>query len=520
MALPNEHQLKCNSYKNAKSLMESIKKRFGGNKVSKKVHKTAKAYQSARDSWRNYFLRRPESKVIKKGDGLEVTDGNVDNESQKIPTKDRKESRWSAELLSYDWSDQAKDGPTNFALMAYTSSSSSSSDSEVSSCSKACLKSYESLKEHYDNLSNDYKKSQLNLGAYKADNALTELRKKFEKAKKERDDLKLTLEKFENSSKNLSKLLDSQVCDMFNTGVGFDSQVFDNQENDKSKTSKGYHAVPPPYTGNFMPPKLDLILVDEDEYVVSVPTITNSKVKTNESKLKTVGEPIIEDWLSDSEDEDDIKSKPKQRKPSFVKIEFVKPNEQVKTPRESVMQQRNNRQAKHPRKKVKVLEKMVEKPIWNNARRVNQQNSQRLSHPHSKRNFVPSVVLIKYGLKTLNTVRQHSSRAAISVNTARPINTASTKATMNCAKPASNVFTKAHLQVGRPFNKFTTSKNSNFTQKVNSVRGNVTIVRRKAVVSDSKGNEANAVKASACWVWRPKQKVLDHISRNNGASMN
>ncbi|GJZ92211.1 ribonuclease H-like domain-containing protein [Tanacetum coccineum] len=163
---------------------------------------------------------------------------------------------------------------------------------------------------------------------------------------------------------------------------------------------------------------------------------------------------------------------------------------------------------------------MVEKPIWNNARRVNQQNSQRLSHPHSKRNFVPSVVLIKYGLKTLNTVRQHSSRAAISVNTARPINTASTKATMNCAKPASNVFTKAHLQVGRPFNKFTTSKNSNFTQKVNSVRGNVTIVRRKAVVSDSKGNEANAVKASACWVWRPKQKVLDHISRNNGASMN
>ncbi|GJS80123.1 hypothetical protein Tco_0730004 [Tanacetum coccineum] len=27
---------------------------------------------------------------------------------------------------------------------------------------------------------------------------------------------------------------------------------------------------------------------------------------------------------------------------------------------------------------------------------------------------------------------------------------------------------------------------------------------------DNKGNEANAVKASACWVWRPKQKALDH----------
>ncbi|GJT80537.1 putative ribonuclease H-like domain-containing protein [Tanacetum coccineum] len=152
--------------------------------------------------------------------------------------------------LGYDWSDQAEEGPTNFALMAYTSSGSSSSSSCFAThilghllCSKACLKSYETLKEHYDNLTKDFNKSQLNVGAYKAglesvearldvykknevifeedikilkldiklrDNALTELRKKFEKAEKERDDLKLTLEKFENSSKNLSKLLEIQ----------------------------------------------------------------------------------------------------------------------------------------------------------------------------------------------------------------------------------------------------------------------------------------------------------------------
>nr|GFA99623.1 hypothetical protein [Tanacetum cinerariifolium] len=64
--------------------------------------------------------------------------------------------------IGYDWSNQAKDEPTNFAFMAYTSSgssSSSSSYSEVSTCSKACLKYYETLKEHYDNLSKDYKKS-------------------------------------------------------------------------------------------------------------------------------------------------------------------------------------------------------------------------------------------------------------------------------------------------------------------------------------------------------------------------
>ncbi|GKC93028.1 hypothetical protein Tco_1158470 [Tanacetum coccineum] len=236
--------------------------------------------------------------------------------------------------LGYDWSDQAKEGPINFALMAYTSSgssSSSSSDFEVSTFSKTCLKSYETLKEHYDNLTKDFNKSQLNVGAYKAglesveaildvykknevvyeedikilkldimlrDNALTELRKKFEKAEKEKDDLKHTLEKFENSSKNLSKLLEIQVSDKFKTGVGYDSQVvdsqvFDSQENDRYKTSEGYHAVPSPYTGNFMPHKSDLVLADEEEYVFSE-SIT-SKVKTSESKTKSVGEPLIED---------------------------------------------------------------------------------------------------------------------------------------------------------------------------------------------------------------------------------
>ncbi|GJY93525.1 hypothetical protein Tco_0509307 [Tanacetum coccineum] len=40
MTLPNEHQLKFNTYKSAKTLMEDIEKRFGGNKESKKVQKT------------------------------------------------------------------------------------------------------------------------------------------------------------------------------------------------------------------------------------------------------------------------------------------------------------------------------------------------------------------------------------------------------------------------------------------------------------------------------------------------
>ncbi|GJY16601.1 hypothetical protein Tco_0387023 [Tanacetum coccineum] len=39
MALPNEHQLKFNSYKDAKTLMQAIENRFGGNTATKKTQK-------------------------------------------------------------------------------------------------------------------------------------------------------------------------------------------------------------------------------------------------------------------------------------------------------------------------------------------------------------------------------------------------------------------------------------------------------------------------------------------------
>nr|GEU39774.1 hypothetical protein [Tanacetum cinerariifolium] len=127
------------------------------------------------------------------------------------------------------------------------------------------------------------------------DKAVTELRHKFEKVEKERDDLKLTLEKFKGSSKNLSRLLDSQQCDKSKTSLGYDSQGFDskvleNQVNDKCNTSEGYHAVSPPYTGNFMPFKPDLVFADEhvvSETVTSLTCIAKIKVKTSDSKPKT-----------------------------------------------------------------------------------------------------------------------------------------------------------------------------------------------------------------------------------------
>nr|GEY71825.1 hypothetical protein [Tanacetum cinerariifolium] len=55
---------------------------------------------------------------------------------------------------------------------------------------------------------------------------------------------------------------------------------------DKCKTSLGYNAVPPPYTGNFLPPKPDLSGLQEfvNESIVSKTTFKKPVVETSEAK--------------------------------------------------------------------------------------------------------------------------------------------------------------------------------------------------------------------------------------------
>nr|GFB78733.1 hypothetical protein [Tanacetum cinerariifolium] len=148
---------------------------------------------------------------------------------------------------SYDWSFQADEEPTNYALMAFTSSSSFSSDNEVAFCFKACTKAYATLQE-------------------------------------------------------------------------------------------GYHAAPLPYTETFMPLKPDLVFHDAPTVNESVHNAFNVELnptKPNKDLSHRPSAPIIDDWVSDSEDESE--AEPSQNDPSFVQ-----PTEQVKTPRLSV------KPAEHP----------------------------------------------------------------------------------------------------------------------------------------------------------------------------
>ncbi|GJS62557.1 putative ribonuclease H-like domain-containing protein [Tanacetum coccineum] len=75
---------------------------------------------------------------------------------------------------------------------------------------------------------------------------------------------------------------------------------------DKCKTGLGYNAIPPPYTGNFMPPKSDLVYPSLDDFIDVNESVSESVVekglliKTNEPKTtrKENGALIIEDWVS------------------------------------------------------------------------------------------------------------------------------------------------------------------------------------------------------------------------------
>nr|GEU53500.1 ribonuclease H-like domain-containing protein [Tanacetum cinerariifolium] len=389
MDLPDKHQLKFNIHKDAKTLLEAIEKRFGGNKETKKVQKTLLKQQyenftsSSSESLDQIHDRLPklisQLEILRESLLKKITNESVSVVASvsaastkvfvfalpnQIDVDDMEEMdlKWQMAMLTmrtmrfiqrtrrnlgangttsigFDMSKvecynyhrrghfarECKSYEGN-ALMAFPSSSSSSSNNEVASCSKACTKAYATLQSHYNKLTNDLRKSQFDVLSYKTglesveartqvykqnetifeknikllkldvmlrDNALVDLTKKFKKAKQERDELKLKLDKFQTSSKNLSQLLASQTSNK--TRLGYDNQVIINtmfdcdkmfsSESDVSmptspiydryKSGEGYHAVPPPYTRTFMPLKPNLVFHDALTVNETVPIAFN-----------------------------------------------------------------------------------------------------------------------------------------------------------------------------------------------------------------------------------------------------
>ncbi|GJV89600.1 putative ribonuclease H-like domain-containing protein [Tanacetum coccineum] len=399
---------------------------------------------------------------------------------------------------------------------------------------------------------------------------LTYHKKLLAEAQKEKDDLKATVEKWQNSSKNLGKLLNSQMSayDKFGLGYGdyryndilsYENEVlqsvfkgkesdFENSPlNDKIVKTGEMHAVPPPMTGNYMPSGPDIEIdysqftygpkqtqPSESESQSSETDTCESNISTEPSELVSepvVNEtyvdcqpkvwsdaPIIEEYVSDSEDECVSIPIKEKESPSFA-------NQQVKTPRETVKDKVTHSQKPKVDKKelrngfsIKACfvcgsfshlirdcdyhEKRMAKQVgltmakgngsgenkqnWNNVKRVNKQNQ-----------FVPLAVLTRNGkipvntarassTKIFSTARQSFNRHTILTSTAMKVNTV--KPNVNRVRPA-NVFHKTHSPSSRPFTRTTVLRNDFSKQKVNTAKVNA--------VSTVGGKRETTVKPSA-----------------------
>ncbi|GJU77158.1 ribonuclease H-like domain-containing protein [Tanacetum coccineum] len=469
-----------------------------------------------------------------------------DNGRSNAPTNESSSQALVAQdgLGGYDWSNDFEVEPVNYALMAISSSSSSSSsDNEVQKCSKQCLESFKTLQKNYDSEREKHSRARLEIQGYELaleslesrilvheknelawgekyefqnyelkcrEIKINNLNLELEKVVKERDELKLKIEKWEESSKNLDELLNSQMSARDKTGLGYGTQlnemsnnsetdseislsVFDVRSSDEESTpandrfskADGFHAVPPPIIGNFLTPRADISFAGLDEYAIrkkiikSKTTDLNTKTsetvgKTNEAntqKPKTVYESvnrdkvIIEDWNSD--DEDDVSE--------VQTVSPVKTNETqtVKTRVDKIGQTSQKQGIGFKKIKACFVCKSTDHLIkdYNFHDKQSQESKLKTMVNTGPRTFVPSGVLTITGLIT--PVKQNKKRAVHTVGTARPVSTAKSVSTARLVSTASYT---------------------------------------------GKGKMDTDLKKLR-WVLRPKGHYLDHVSKDSGSFM-
>ncbi|GJX31353.1 hypothetical protein Tco_0241208 [Tanacetum coccineum] len=377
--------------------------------------------------------------------------------------------------------------------------------------------------------------------------------------------------KWEESSKNLDEILNSQMSARDKTGLGYSTQlnelssnhetdsensfsVFDGRSsdeestlaNDRSSKADGYKFVPPLITGNFLTPRADISFAGLDEYAIrkkiieSQTTELNTKTsetagQTNAEKPKSASESvvsnpkidrdrvIIEDWNSnDKEEEYEVQT---------VRLE----TQTVKTRDDKSDCNFHDKKSQEPKLKNVVHTGQREgKPVWDNTKRINHQNFSK--YPHLSKTFVPSGVLTRTGLhrpsvstaRPVCTARPSISTARPSISTARPVCTArpsiSTARSVYASRPIyprmDNVRQRGSCSpIKRSYYTKPAFKPKDLKQDVKIFRvQNMSTAGTRAVVNTGKGKLDTDFKKSR-WVWRPKGNYLDHVSKDSGSFM-
>ncbi|GJV88744.1 ribonuclease H-like domain-containing protein [Tanacetum coccineum] len=227
---------------------------------------------------------------------------NQDSSKRTVNVEDTSSKAMMAiDGAGFNWSFMAEEEViTNMALMAF-------SDSEVyndKTCSNTCLKIFEALKTQLNNLRVEFNKSEFNLATYKRglasveeklvfcdqiavlkrdasfkDSEINALKIEIEKLKNEKEINQIKINKFENASKSLDKLIGSQISN-------------------NSKIGVAYNAIPPLPTGLFAPLIIDLTYSSLEEFQQSEFEGYGPKsvcVDTSNEVKKTSDTPLVEE---------------------------------------------------------------------------------------------------------------------------------------------------------------------------------------------------------------------------------
>nr|GEX61913.1 hypothetical protein [Tanacetum cinerariifolium] len=174
--------------------------------------------------------------------------------------------------------------PTEYALMAKSSSSSYNEVYDDSFCSKSCRKNTENPNTKISKLNKELSDCEIDLVLERdiklKDNKIEYLRNELEKVKKEKESIDFKIEKFKNASKDLDRLLESKKLDKDKKGVGFNE----------------YYAVLPPPAQVYSPPKKDLSWMGLPEFVDTITDYTRPTPSID--VLKSVSKEQEERWKS------------------------------------------------------------------------------------------------------------------------------------------------------------------------------------------------------------------------------
>ncbi|GJX68346.1 hypothetical protein Tco_0304073 [Tanacetum coccineum] len=352
---------------------------------------------------------------------------NQDNTRKQGNNEDKSSKAMLAiDGVGFDWSDMAEEQvQTNMALMVF-------SDFEVytdKTCSKTCLKNYETLKKQCDDLLVKLNESEFKATTYKRGLATLEdqiitykknevlfseeigvlkrevackdyeinmLKSEFEKVKQEKDGIEFKIEKFDKASKDLDQLLGSQITD-------------------KCKKGLGYSVVPPPHPLIYnRPNKLDLSYSGLDEF--KEPEFKGYGPKDSEQESNVVCDKKSDNSKENSE-ESLVEEQVSQDTSSFVESspkvdkETVFPVNKKKNQLESQLGMQRCIDHKglegireigmknytyHQKKKV---------VSGNNYNRVDNYYYAKTSHHRTHKNVTPRAVLLRTGLKPLSTAK-------------------------------------------------------------------------------------------------------------------